>query len=50
MLEEKTLKVSLKLIANFINPVQIKFLPSLAFSIARQRSTINKAIKPLGKN
>jgi hypothetical protein len=29
--------------------MQIKFLPSLAFSIARQRST-NKAIKPPGKN
>ena len=29
--------------------MRIKFLPSLAFSIARQRST-NKAIKPPGKN
>lgn len=32
------------------NPVRIKCLPSLAFSIARQRSTTNTATKPLGKN
>jgi hypothetical protein len=32
------------------SPVRIKFLSSLAFSIARQRSTTNKAIKPSGKN
>jgi hypothetical protein len=30
--------------------VRIKFIPSLAFSIARQRSTTNKPFKPLGKN
>jgi hypothetical protein len=32
------------------NPVQIKFIPSLAFSIACQRSTTVKTIKPLDKN
>lgn len=40
----------MKLISDLGNPVRIKFLPSLAFSIARQRSTTNKAIKPPGKN
>ena len=48
--EEKALKTFLKLISDFGNPVRIKFLPSLALSIARQRSTTNKAIKPPGKN
>ena len=32
------------------HPVRIKFIPSLAFSIARQRSMVINAIKPLGKN
>jgi hypothetical protein len=32
------------------HPVQIKFLPSIAFSIARQRSSTNKPSKPPGKN
>jgi hypothetical protein len=32
------------------DPVRIKFLPSLAFSIARQRSPKNIAIKPPGRN
>lgn len=36
--------------SNFGCPVRIKFLPSLAFSIARWRTTTDKAIKPLGKN
>jgi hypothetical protein len=40
----------LKLMSDFGNLVRIKFLPLLAFSIARQRSTTNKAIKPPGKN
>lgn len=40
----------LKSMSNLGNPMRIKFVPSLAFSIARQRSTTNKAIKPLGKN
>ena len=48
--EEKALEKYLKLIADFGNPVRIKYLPSLAFSIARERSTTNKATKPPGKN
>jgi hypothetical protein len=47
--EEKGLEKYLKLMADFRNPVRIKCLPALAFSIARQRST-NKATKPPGKN
>jgi hypothetical protein len=31
-------------------PVRIKYIPTLAFSIARRRSTTNKPIKPPGKN
>jgi hypothetical protein len=31
-------------------PVRIKYLPSLAFIIKRQRSTTGKTIKPPGKN
>jgi hypothetical protein len=46
----RALEKFLKLMFDLRNPVQIKFLPSLAFSIARQRSTTNKAIKPPGKN
>jgi hypothetical protein len=49
-LEEKALEKFLKLMSNLGNPVQIKFIPSLAFSIACQRSTTGKAIKPLSKN
>jgi hypothetical protein len=48
--EEKALEAFLKLVSDFGNPVQIKFLPTLAFSIARQRSTTYKAIEPQGKN
>jgi hypothetical protein len=47
--EEKALRKYLKLMADLRNPVRIKFLPALAFSIARQRS-MNKATKPLSKN
>jgi hypothetical protein len=47
--EEKALEKYLKLMADLGNPVRIKCLPALAFSIARQRST-NKAAKPPGKN
>ena len=50
ILEEKALKTFLKPMSNLGNPVRIKFLPSLAFSIARQRFTTNKATKPLGKS
>ncbi len=48
--EEKALEKVLKLISDLGNPVRIKFLHSLAFSIARQRFTTGKAIKPPGKN
>src|SRR2546421_3383443 len=47
--EEKALEKFLKLISDLGNLVRIKFIPSLAFSIARQRST-TEAIKPPGKN
>jgi hypothetical protein len=46
--EEKALEKYLKLMADFGNPVRIKYLSALAFSIACQRS--NKATKPPGKN
>jgi hypothetical protein len=36
--------------ADLGNPVRIKCLPSLAFSIARQRSPTKKVAKPLNKN
>jgi hypothetical protein len=49
-LEEKALEKYLKLIADLGNPVRIKCLPSLAFIIARQRSTTQKATKPPNKN
>jgi hypothetical protein len=48
--EESALEKYLKLIANLGNPVRIKYIPSLAFCIARQRSRTDKAIKPPGKN
>ncbi len=50
VLEEKALETFLKLMSDFGYPVRIKFLPSFAYSIARQRSTINTLIKPLSKN
>jgi hypothetical protein len=48
--EEKALFEFLLQMSDLGNPVRIKFLPSLAFNIARQRSTTNKVIKPPGKN
>ncbi|KAL5344830.1 hypothetical protein ACLOAV_010227 [Pseudogymnoascus australis] len=48
--EEKALEKHLKLMSDLGNHVRIKFIGSLAFSIARQRSTMDKAIKPSGKN
>ncbi|PQE27728.1 pogo transposable element protein [Rutstroemia sp. NJR-2017a BVV2] len=48
--EEKALETFLKLISDFGYPVRIKFLPSFAHSIARQRSTTNTSIKPPNKN
>lgn len=35
--------------SNLRHPVRIKFLRSLAFSVARRRST-NRPVKPPGKN
>jgi hypothetical protein len=32
------------------HPVQIKFLPSIAFSVTRQRSCLDKPSKPPGKD
>ena len=48
--EEKALENFLKLVSDLGYPVRIKFIPFLAFSIARQRSMTGKAIKPPGKN
>jgi hypothetical protein len=48
--EEKAVVTFLLLMSNLGQPVRIKFIPSLAFSVARQRSTTNKPIKPPGKN
>jgi hypothetical protein len=48
--EEKALEKYLKLMADLGNPMRIKYLPSLAFSITRRRSTTNKATKPPNKN
>ena len=47
--EEKALATYLNQMADLVNPVRIKYLPSLAFSIARRRST-TKVIKPPNKN
>ena len=47
--EEKALEKYLKLMADLGNPVQIKCLPALTFSITCKHST-DKAIKPPGKN
>ncbi|TVY13943.1 hypothetical protein LARI1_G007590 [Lachnellula arida] len=48
--EEIALEKYLKLMADLGNPVRIKFIPSLALSIARQRSMANEPLKPPGKN
>jgi hypothetical protein len=48
--EEKALETFLKLMSDFGYPVRIKFLPSFAHSIARQRSSTNTSIKPPSKN
>ena len=48
--ERQSPRKVLKLMSNFGNPVRMKLIPSLAFSIARQRSTTCKAIKLPGKN
>jgi len=48
--EEKALVTFLLLMSSLGQPVRIKYIPSLAFSLARRRSTPNKPIKPPGKN
>lgn len=48
--EEKAVVKFLLLISNLGQPVRLKFLSSLAFCVARRRSTTNKPIKPPGKN
>lgn len=48
--EEKALSKFLLQMSNHGSPVRIKFLLSLAFSIACQRSTAHRAIKPPGRN
>src|SRR5579871_2734109 len=47
--EEKAVVNFLLQMAEFGQPVRIKHIPSLAFSVARQRS-MNKPLKPPGKN
>ncbi|KAF2832803.1 hypothetical protein CC86DRAFT_244285, partial [Ophiobolus disseminans] len=48
--EEKALVKFLLLMSNLGQPVRIKFVSSLAFSVARRRSTTTKPVKPPGKN
>ena len=54
--EEKALVTFLLLMSSLAQPVRIKYIPSLAFSIARQRSNVTtdtdttNPIKPPGKN
>jgi hypothetical protein len=48
--EEKAVVNFLLLMCALRQPVRIKFVPSLAFGIVRQRSTSNKPTKPPGKN
>jgi len=48
--EEIALRKFLLRMSDFGCPVRIKFLPSLAFCIARRRPTMDKAIRPPGKN
>jgi hypothetical protein len=48
--EEKAIVKFLLLMSSFGHPVRIKYIPSLAFSIARWRSTAIETTKPLGKN
>ena len=48
--EEKALEKYMKQMADLGTPVRIKYIPSLAFSIARRRSTTNKASKAPHRN
>ncbi|KAF2791632.1 hypothetical protein K505DRAFT_326697 [Melanomma pulvis-pyrius CBS 109.77] len=47
--EEKALVAFLLLLSSFGQPVRIKYIPTLAFSIARRR-TLARPNKPPGKN
>lgn len=48
--EEKAMVRFLLRMSSLGRPVRIKFITSLAFSIARKRSTADNAMKPPGKN
>jgi hypothetical protein len=48
--EEKALVKFLLLMSSLGQPVRIRYLRSLAFSIAHERSSKNESIKRLGKN
>lgn len=48
--EERAVVNFLLLMCAFGQPVRIKFIPSLAFSIVGRRSTASKPVKPPGKN
>jgi hypothetical protein len=48
--EEKALARYLIQMNDFGYPVPVKYTPSLAFIIARQRSTMDLTIRPRGKN
>ncbi|CAG8974028.1 hypothetical protein HYALB_00008577 [Hymenoscyphus albidus] len=48
--EEKALVIHIKQMVDLGNPVRIKYIPSLAFSIARRRSTTSRPTKPPHRN
>jgi hypothetical protein len=48
--EEKALLAFLLLMSSFGQPVRIKYIPTLAFSVARRRSPASRPNKPPGKN
>jgi hypothetical protein len=48
--EEKALVTFLLLMSSFRQPIRIKYIPSLAFSIARRRSPASRLNKPPSKN
>ena len=48
--EEKALVAFLLLMSSFGQPVRIKYIPTLAFNIARRRSPASRPNKPPGKN
>jgi hypothetical protein len=48
--KEKALVMYMKQMADLGNLIRIKYIPSLAFSIARRRSTTNRPTKPPHRN